>query len=202
MIGGYDQNGESNKALSLFKRMWASEIKPTSSTFACVLTACAKVLDLGLGSQLHSHLVKIGYIIDTYVSTSLVTLYAACKQVENSMKIFFENGDKSVVSWTALMTGYGMSGRHEDALDEFRKTVSFGIRPNQSTFTSALNSCCGLEALDRGKKLHASTIKQGLHLDVFVGNSFIVLSSRCGDMEDSLKVFRNMKSRKLSLGIQ
>lgn len=197
MIGGYEQNGESGEALKLFKRMWASNIKLTSSTFTCVLTACAKALELGLGGQLHAHVVKIGYIFDTYVSTSLITLYADCKQVDNSMKILYENGDRNVVSWTALVTGYGVNGRHEDALDEFYKMVAFGIRPNQSSFTSALNSCCGLEALDRGKKIHASTIKQGMDLDVFVGNSLIVLYSTCGDMDDGLMLFRNMGTRNI-----
>lgn len=197
MIGGYERNGENEKALSLFRRMWASEIKPTSSTFACVLTVCAKVSELGLATQLHGHVVKISCFFDTYVSTSLVTLYATCKQVENAMKVFHDNGDWNVVSWTALVTGFAMNGRHEEALYEFRKMVSFGIRPNQSSFTSALNSCCGLEAVDRGKKIHAATVKQGLDYDVFVANSLIVLYSKCGDIDDGLKVFRSMYSRNI-----
>ncbi|ONK66716.1 uncharacterized protein A4U43_C06F11220 [Asparagus officinalis] len=197
MISGYERNGENDMALSLFRRMWVSNIKPTSSTFACVVTVCAKISDLGLGSQLHGHVVRTGYNFDTYVSTSLVTLYADCKQVEESMKVFYESADRNVVSWTAIVTGYGVNGRHEDALHEFSKMVSFGIRPNQSTFTSALNSCCGLEALERGKKIHARTIKQGLDFDVFVGNSLIVLYSRCGDMNDGLKVFSLMGLRNI-----
>ncbi|KAJ0962618.1 hypothetical protein J5N97_027740 [Dioscorea zingiberensis] len=150
MISGYDQNGDGDVALRLFDKMWASGIKPTSSTFACVLTACANVLDIILGTQLHSHLVKAGYLCNSYVSTSLVTMYACCKQIESSCQLFHENGHRDVASWTALITGYGLNGRHVDALDEFHKMVLHGIMPNQSTFTSALNSCCGLEALDRG----------------------------------------------------
>ncbi|XP_020100847.1 pentatricopeptide repeat-containing protein At5g46460, mitochondrial isoform X2 [Ananas comosus] len=197
MIGGYDQNGESEKALSLFHQMCRSGIKPSSSTFACVLTACANASDLVLGTQLHTHIKKIGYLSDTYVSTSLVTLYANCKEIENSRKLFDESGDRNVVSWTALVTAYGLQGRHEEALGEFNKMVEFGIRPNQSTFTSALNSCCGLEALDRGKKIHMCTIKLGLELDVFVGNSLIVMYSKCGNVDAGLTVFNSMMRRNL-----
>ncbi|XP_010916791.1 pentatricopeptide repeat-containing protein At5g46460, mitochondrial [Elaeis guineensis] len=197
MIGGYDQNGESDEALHLFEQMWALGIKPTSSTYACVLTACANVADLGLGTQLHAHLSKVGYLSDTFVSTSLLTLYANCKHIENSSKLFHENGDRNLVSWTALITAYGLNGRHEDALDEFNRMILSGIRPNQSTFTSALNSCCGLESLDQGKKIHGNVIKLGLDSDVFVGNSLIVLYSKCGDIDNSLMVFNNMRRRNL-----
>ncbi|XP_072978266.1 pentatricopeptide repeat-containing protein At5g46460, mitochondrial [Typha angustifolia] len=197
MIGGYDQNGESEKALSLFYKMCCSGVKPSSSTFACVLTACVNVSDLALGKQLHTHIVKVGHLYDTYVSTSLVMLYANCKEIENSRKLFDENRDRNVVSWTALVTAYGLHGKHEEALDEFKKMIVFGIRPNQSTFTSALNSCSGLEALDRGKKIHASAVKLGLELDVFVGNSLIVMYSKCGSIDEGLIVFHNMSKRNL-----
>ncbi|KAJ0962620.1 hypothetical protein J5N97_027742 [Dioscorea zingiberensis] len=174
MISGYDQNGHGDVALCLFDKMWASGIKPTSSTFACVLTACANVLDIILGTQLHSHLVKAGYLCNSYVSTSLVTMYACCKQIESSCQLFHENGHRDVASWTALITGYGLNGRHVDALDEFHKMVLHGIMPNQSTFTSALNSCCGLEALDRVARRTAQTI---FDLEPHNSAAFVLLSN-------------------------
>ncbi|RWV84962.1 hypothetical protein GW17_00053286 [Ensete ventricosum] len=197
MIGGHDQNGESDKALLLFHKLWSSGTKLTPSTYACVLTACANASELGLGTQLHSHTVRTGYSSDAFVSTSLVNLYAKCKQIEDSIQLFCERKERDVVSWTALITGYGLNDRHEDALDEFNKMIASGMRPNQSTFTSALNSCCGLEALDRGKKLHATTVKLGLELDVFVGNSLVVMYSKCGDIEDGLMLFDRMDGRNL-----
>ncbi|KAM0933131.1 putative tetratricopeptide-like helical domain superfamily, DYW domain-containing protein [Dioscorea sansibarensis] len=197
MISGYDQNGESDVALRLFCKMCASNVQPTASTFACVLTACANVLDLCLGMQLHSYLVKASYLCNTYVSTSLVTMYACCEQIDSSHQLFYENGHRNVASWTALITGYGLNGRHFDALDEFQKMILHGITPNQSTFTSALNSCCGIEALDRGRKIHAKATKHGFDIDVFVGNSLVVLYSKCGAISDGLKVFDNMEERNL-----
>ncbi|WOK93802.1 pentatricopeptide repeat-containing protein [Canna indica] len=197
LIGGHDQNGQSDRALWLFYQLWMSGMKLTPSTYACVLTACANASELGLGTQLHSNLVRRGYSSDSFVSTSLVNLYAKCKQIEDSIKVFNEKQERDVVSWTALVTGYGMNDMHDNALEEFNKMVAFGIQPNQSTFSSALNSCCGLEALDRGKKIHVTTVKLGLDLDVFVGNSLIVMYSKCGDIDDSLVLFNSMDRRNL-----
>ncbi|KAL0910234.1 hypothetical protein M5K25_021194 [Dendrobium thyrsiflorum] len=197
MIGGHDQNGDSDKALCLFHQMWVRGIKPTSSTFACVLTACANSPDSELGIQIHAIVIKAGYAEENFTLTSLITFYAKCKQIESSSKLLDGVEDRNVFLWTALITGYGLNGRHEEALDEFGKMVRSGIMPNQSTFSSSLNSCCGLEALDRGKGIHAIAIKQGFDFDVFVGNSLVVMYSKCGDVADGMKMFNNMSKRNL-----
>lgn len=197
MIGGLDQHGESDKALALFQRMRGSGVEPTSSTYACALTACANICALEQGIQLHAHLLKSGNIVDAYVSTSLIALYANCKEIENSRKFFDESVHRNVAEWTALLTGYGLNSKHEDALVVFYSMIKAGIEPNQSTFTSALNSCCGLEALDRGKQIHTKSIKVGLDLDTFVGNSLIVMYSKCGNMYDGIAVFDSISNRNL-----
>uniref|UniRef100_A0A1D1ZJZ1 Pentatricopeptide repeat-containing protein At5g46460, mitochondrial n=1 Tax=Anthurium amnicola TaxID=1678845 RepID=A0A1D1ZJZ1_9ARAE len=197
MIGGMEKNGKSEEAQRLFQRMSASGVKPTSSTFACVLTACTNLKDLGVGSQVHGMVVKLGCLHDSFVSASLVTFYAACKLIDNACKVFLEDGHKTVVTWTALLTGYCSNGRYHNALDLLNEMMLAGVKPNQSTFTSALNSCCELEDLDKGKVIHASTVKVGLDVDEFVGNSLIVLYSKCGDMDDALAVFDSLSTRNL-----
>ncbi|KAF5205650.1 Pentatricopeptide repeat [Thalictrum thalictroides] len=195
MIGGFDQCGRSDEALLLFQKMCLLGVKPTSSTYSCVLTACANISALFCGLQLHAHLMKLGYAFDAFVSTTLITFYANCMQMENSSKVFNEILHGNVVTWTALLTGYGLNGKHEEAFRVFRAMINAGIMPNQSTFTSALNCCCELHALDRGKVLHTQTIKLGLDLDVFVGNSLIVMYTRSGCMDDGIASFNNMKKR-------
>ncbi|KAF8391132.1 hypothetical protein HHK36_023433 [Tetracentron sinense] len=197
MISGLDQHGKSDEALSLFRKMQASGVESTSSTFSCALTACANILALDRGIQLHAHLVKLGYIFDTFITTSLITFYANCNRIENSQKIFDENLHINVVVWTALLTGYGLNGKHEDALEVFGDMMKICIIPNQSTLTSVLNSCCGLEALDRGKEIHTKAIKLGLDLDVFVGNALIVLYSKCGKINDGVTVFKRMSKKNI-----
>ncbi|XP_058095270.1 pentatricopeptide repeat-containing protein At5g46460, mitochondrial-like [Magnolia sinica] len=197
MISGLDQCGDRDKALVFFQQMQVSGVEPTSSTFACVVTACANIPALDQGIQLHAHLVKVGDVFDTFVSTSLITLYANCKRIENSFKLFEENKNRNVVVWTALLTGYGSNDKHESALEVFCNMTKVRIKPNQSTFTSVLNSCCRLEALDRGKAVHTKTIKAGLDLEVFVGNSLIVMYTKCGNISDGAIVFNSMSKRNL-----
>lgn len=191
MIDGLDYNGRTDEALIYFKKMVGSGIQLSSNTLSCVLTACANVMAFHLGVQCHGQIVKLGFCFDEFICASLLTFYASCKQMENACKVFSEKLHCNVVIWTALLTGYGLNHRHESALMFFGDMIRMAVLPNQSSFTSALNSCSGLEALDRGKEIHAVTVKLGLESDVFVGNSLIVMYSVCGNIKDAVAAFNN-----------
>ncbi|KDP21193.1 hypothetical protein JCGZ_21664 [Jatropha curcas] len=198
MIGGLDQNGKSEEALLLFRKMMALDVVPTSSTFACVLTACANAMDFNVGVQVHSHVFKLGYYIDEFISASMISFYSNCKKVKNAHQIFSETLSKNVVIWTALLTGYDLNSKHEAALRVFSDMIKTDILPNQSTFTSALNSCRGLKAIDMGKEIHAIVIRLGLETDVFVGNSLIVMYNECGNISDAVAVFEKINNKNVA----
>ncbi|XP_062016651.1 pentatricopeptide repeat-containing protein At5g46460, mitochondrial [Rosa rugosa] len=197
MIAGLDQNGRSEEALVVFGEMVASGVQPTLTTFGSVVTACANLGSLDLGVLVHGQIVKLGYCFDEFLAASLITLYANCKQIENSHKVFKESGHKNVVVWTALLTGCGSNSKHEDASMVFRDMMISGVIPNQSSFTSALNSCFGLEDLHRGKEIHAATVKLGFETDAFVGNSLIVLYAKCGSINDGVAIFKRIGEKNI-----
>ncbi|KAB2601397.1 pentatricopeptide repeat-containing protein [Pyrus ussuriensis x Pyrus communis] len=154
MIHGYFSNGrvEEEDAKKLFrvipcKNMIGSDVQPTLTTFVCAVTASANLLRLDLGVQIHGQIVKLGYCFNEFVAASLITLYASlitlyanCKHMENSYRVFNESLQKNVVVWTTLLTGCGLNCQHEDALKVFKDMMKSGVLPNQSSFTSALNS--------------------------------------------------------------
>ncbi|XP_011658273.1 pentatricopeptide repeat-containing protein At5g46460, mitochondrial isoform X1 [Cucumis sativus] len=194
VIGGLDHNGRSFEALVVFHKMLAS-FKATSSTLACALTACANICTPFIGVQIHGLIVKTGYCFNEYISASLISFYANCKLIDNASSIFNDNVSRNVVVWTALLTGYGLNCRHTDALQVFKGMMRMSVLPNQSSLTSALNSCCGLEAVDRGREVHAVAHKLGLESDIFVSNSLVVMYTKCGHINDGIAVFTRM-SRK------
>ncbi|KAK6154877.1 hypothetical protein DH2020_009125 [Rehmannia glutinosa] len=197
MVSGLDQHGRSNEALSVFRNMVGTGVKPTSSTFSCAITSCANVGNLCLGSQVHGHVLKLGYVFDTYVTASLITFYANCKQTEECVKAFNEKLHQNVVVWTALLTGCGANAKHGDALRVFGDMFRIKIVPNQSSFTSALNSSREIEAIDWGKGIHGAAIKLGLEIDPFVGNSLVVLYTKCGHIRDGVLAFKEISDKNI-----
>ncbi|CAE6215888.1 unnamed protein product [Arabidopsis arenosa] len=189
MICGLDQNGWTGEALVLFKNMLGCCIKSTSRTFTCVITACANSPAFHMGIQVHGLIIKTGFLYEEYVSASLITFYANCKRTEDSRKVFDEKVQEQVAVWTALLSGYSLNRKHEDALNVFSEMMRNGILPNQSTFASGLNSCSALGTLDWGKEIHGVAVKLGLGTDAFVGNSLVVMYSDSGNVNDAVSVF-------------
>ncbi|THG02753.1 hypothetical protein TEA_009312 [Camellia sinensis var. sinensis] len=167
MISGLDQHGKTNEALFLFQQMVVSGVEPTSSTFSTVITSCANVPHLQLGVQVHALVVMLGYSFDAFVTASLVTFYANCKQIDNCCKVFNEKLHINVVVWTALLTGYGLNHKHEDALKR------------------------------EGNEIHATAIKLCLETDAFVANSLIVLYSKCGNIKTGVVIFKNIGEKNI-----
>ncbi|MED6106411.1 hypothetical protein PIB30_004645 [Stylosanthes scabra] len=198
MIGGLDQNGKSDEALVLFKEMVCSGIKLSANSLACGLAAAAKALAFRTGVQIHSCVLKLGYCcFDEFVTASLITFYASCKQMEAACNVFEEVVQRNVVVWTALVTGYGLNDKHREALKVFREMMRMSVIPNESSFTSALNSCCGLEDVERGKEFHAAAIKMGLESSVYVGGSLVVMYSKCGYIGDAIFAFKRINEKSI-----
>ncbi|KAK2453021.1 pentatricopeptide repeat-containing protein [Trifolium repens] len=195
IIAGLDRNGKSYQALIFLQNMVGSfGVEISSTTLVCGLSAAAKISDFYAGIQIHCCMFKFGYCcgFDEFVSASLVTFYACCKRMDDACRVFREILCKNVVVWTALLTGYGLNDKHVEALEVFGEMMRFNVVPNESSFTSALNSCVGLEDLEKGRVIHAAGIKMGLENGVYVGNSLVVMYSKCGFIGDALSVFRGI----------
>uniref|UniRef100_A0A7N0U3N9 Pentatricopeptide repeat-containing protein n=1 Tax=Kalanchoe fedtschenkoi TaxID=63787 RepID=A0A7N0U3N9_KALFE len=197
VISGLERHGRNSEALACFKKMMSFHLVASASATLCsALKACASC-DLSLGFQVHACVVKLGYASDPYSSASLITFYANGKDMRHACRAFDESLDKNVVVRTALLTGYGSNGEHHDALEVFRSMVQMGVAPNQSSFTSALNSCSELESHDKGLIIHAAAVKLGFEADTFVSNSLIVMYSKCGHVGCAVRTFGAIEARNL-----
>lgn len=197
MICGLDQNERSGEALVLFKKMLSCCVKASSRTLTCVVTACANAPAFHMGTQVHGFIIKLGFLYEEYVSASLITFYANCRRTDDSRKVFNEKAHEQVAVWTALLSGFSLNRKHEDALSVFSEMLRNNVLPNQSTFASGLNSCSALGTLDWGKEMHGVAVKLGLVTDAFVGNSLIVLYSDCGNANDAVLVFREISKKSI-----
>ncbi|KAL4563439.1 hypothetical protein LXL04_027481 [Taraxacum kok-saghyz] len=197
MIKGLDLAGKSKDSLFFFKKMLLTSIQPTAFTFSSAITACTNEKDFHLGLKIHGHVVKLGYLSDTYITSPLITFYAHFKDTNSFQKLFNEKSHTSVVIWTSLLTGYSLNSKHDMALEVFSTMLRSKILPNQSSFTSALNSSYELEDLEKGKEIHGVAIKLGLDTDIFVGNSLIVLYNKCGIIRDGLSVFKQIPEKNI-----
>ncbi|KAL5186890.1 putative pentatricopeptide repeat-containing protein [Glycine soja] len=151
-------------------------------------TCCSKISI----PQLHSQCLKVGLAHDSFVVTKLNVLYARYASLCHAHKLFEETPCKTVYLWNALLRSYFLEGKWVETLSLFHKMNADAIteeRPDNYTVSIALKSCSGLQKLELGKMIHGFLKKKKIDNDMFVGSALIELYSKCGQMNDAVKVF-------------
>ncbi|KAL9233400.1 hypothetical protein vseg_008409 [Gypsophila vaccaria] len=191
------------EVMSLAYRMHVTdEAEFSPVTAAIVLPVCARWGCLSAGKSMHCYAIKCGWVSETLVGNSLVSMYAKCGQIHGgAYESFCEIGDKDVVSWNAVIAGFAENGFHNDAYVLFRHMLREPVAPNYATLASILPVCATLDkdvAYSLGRELHAYVVKQSeLQNDAFVVNALMSFYSRMGLFKDAETLFNRMKLRDL-----
>ncbi|KAE8696143.1 Pentatricopeptide repeat-containing protein [Hibiscus syriacus] len=143
MIGGYAQRGEANGALKLFSEMLqdGKSMKPNTFTICCALMACAHLAALRFGKQIHAYILRNQYeSVTLFMENCLIDMYSKSGDIHAARVVFDNMQHRNSVSWTSLLTGYGMHGYGEEAikvLDDM-KTAGFVLDGRAGRFDQAL----------------------------------------------------------------
>lgn len=128
-----------------------------------------------------------------YINTSLSDLYAKCKDMEGAMKILTRMCLRSVVSWTAMISGFVQLDDYISAVLLFKEMRSLGEEINTFTITSLL-SASGRRGLTKtATQFHALIIKCGFDLDPAVGASLFNMYCKVGAVDSSELILEEME---------
>eukprot|EP01018_Ginkgo_biloba_P007785 Gb_19828 [translate_table: standard] len=150
MIGGYVQNGRAHEALTLFHEMQLSGMTPDKVTMVSMISACAHLGALQQGKWIHDCVSRSGFESDIIVGSALIDMYCKCGSVDIARQVFDKMSKRNVVSWSAMIAGYGMHGHGEDALALFNQMQETDMKPNHITFVSVLSACSHAGLVEEG----------------------------------------------------
>ncbi|KAJ7528360.1 hypothetical protein O6H91_15G000200 [Diphasiastrum complanatum] len=197
MIAGYAQNGLGKEALALYEQMKQEGMQPNNVTFVLLLKACASLAALEQGKQLHSEIMKRGFLSGVVVGNILVDMYAKCGCTEDARELFDNMSERDVISWNAMIAGYAQNGLGKEALALYEQMKQEGVQPDDVTLVLLLKACSSLAALEQGKRLHSEILKRGFQSDVVVGSTLVNMYAKCGCTEGARELFDNMSERDL-----
>ncbi|KAI5059729.1 hypothetical protein GOP47_0026048 [Adiantum capillus-veneris] len=197
LIAGYVQHGHGKEVLKCFEQMQLGGFSPNAVTFACTLKACGYLGALDRGQELHAQIMrdKLPEKGDM-VNVALVDMYAKCGALEKAQEVFDEFPSRTIVAWNVLIAGYAQHGYGEEALHCFEQMKLGGFSPDATVFASALKACSCIGAFDKGEKLHAQIMKEGLlETDLVVANALIDMYAKCDSLRKAHKVFDELTDR-------
>ncbi|KAL1812819.1 hypothetical protein ACET3Z_022884 [Daucus carota] len=199
MITRYAQMGFSGDALELFLSMVENGFVADRFTFSSVISGCAELGWLDVGKQLHSLVVKSGLSTDVCVGCSLLDMYAKSGgSLIDSRNVFNRMSEQNIMSWTAMITGYVLSGGFDrEAIEMYIKMIESRVLPNEITFSSLLKACGNLADTKAGEQIYSNAVKLGFSSVNCVGNSLVSMYARSGSIEDAQKAFEILFEKNL-----
>ncbi|KAK9094263.1 hypothetical protein Scep_025732 [Stephania cephalantha] len=192
MIRAYSRASPS-QALALFAQMHFKAVLPDHFTFPFVLKACA---GLERGLEVVSLVVKHGLDSDLFVLNSMIHVFGSCGMVDVALKVFDEMSERDLVSWASMIGCFVNNGLFEEGLELFREMqVSTGLRPDEVTMVNVISAVSGVGALELGRWVHSFVRRSNLDVTVSMGTALINMYSRCGEIDEAVKVFDEMPLR-------
>ncbi|KAK4338648.1 hypothetical protein RND71_043135 [Anisodus tanguticus] len=189
IIAAHEQNGHEDETLVLFFRMLKSRMEPDEFTYGSVLKACASRQDLNIGMVIHNRIIKSGMGLECFIGSAVIDMYCKCEKVEEAEKLHERMEGQTIVSWNAIISGFSLREQSEEAQKFFSKMLEEGMKPDNFTYASVLDTCANLATVGLGKQIHAQIIKQELQSDVFITSTLVDMYSKCGNMQDSRLMF-------------
>ncbi|KAJ8754338.1 hypothetical protein K2173_002789 [Erythroxylum novogranatense] len=203
MFRGYVRDFKMESALFLYCEMSERGIEPNKFTYPVLLKACARLSALEEGMQLHAHGIKLGFEDDLFVQNSLINMYGKCGKIEASSAVFEHMDQRDIASWSGITAAHNSLGMWRECLNLYMDMASEGLcRAEESTFVTALSACSHLGALDYGRIVHGSLLRNISELNVIVQTSLIDMYIKCDCIDKGICLFERMvEKNQLSYGV-
>ncbi|XP_048332527.2 pentatricopeptide repeat-containing protein At3g58590 isoform X2 [Ziziphus jujuba] len=154
VIAACARNNYYKEVFELYKDMHVFEICPNKYTFVSLLSVCAALCNLSLGSSVHGHVIKNDFNhCDTFLCNVLIDMYGKCGSVASSRRIFEKMKDRNLITWTALISALGHNGYAHEALERFNEMKLMGFKPDGVALNAVLTAC-----------RHGGLVKEGMEL--------------------------------------
>ncbi|RWR89261.1 pentatricopeptide repeat-containing protein [Cinnamomum micranthum f. kanehirae] len=194
LIEACARNGDCREAFELFKCMQTARILPDNCTFMSLLSICAKLCNLGLGSAIHGIIIKIDFSsCDVFVCNVLVDMYAKCGSLESSINVFDETAEKNLISWTVLISALGLHGHAWEALQKFKEMEMVGFKPDRIALIAILSACRHGGLVEEGLRIFEQMKDAyGVEPDMDHYACIVDLLCRNGRMKEAKQVISNI----------
>ncbi|MQM05163.1 hypothetical protein Taro_037973 [Colocasia esculenta] len=197
MIDGYAEGENPVDALALFDRMLLQGVRPDKVTMVTVVSACAKLGALHKAKTVHDYILGKKFPLDVILGTAVIDMYAKCGSVDAAREVFDQMKEKNVISWSAMISAYGIHGCGKEALELFPVMLQNGVLPNQITFISILYACSHAGLVDEGRQFFYSMARDyNIEPDVKHYTCMVDILGRAGRLGEAMELMDGMTVEK------
>ncbi|XP_028776720.1 pentatricopeptide repeat-containing protein At3g57430, chloroplastic-like [Neltuma alba] len=180
----------STSCMQLFQELHRSTfLHIEGTTIVAVLKSCQSSSDLLAGRLIHSLILKSNASHHIVVANAVISMYSECGEIDDAYKAFVDIVGKDASSWSSIIGAYQQNGKELEALALCKMMLAVGISFTSYSLPLCIAACSQRSAVDAGKQFHGFVVKSGFTNDLYVGSSIIDMYAKCGNMQESEKVF-------------
>ncbi|KAL6973177.1 hypothetical protein U1Q18_027357 [Sarracenia purpurea var. burkii] len=151
LITGFAQSGNSEKSLIFLKKMNMEGKRADPILVASLLAAAAQLAIVGPGSEIHAYVLRHGFDSEIMVSSALIDMYSKCGFLGLGIKVFEVMPERNTVTYNSVISGLGLHGLASETFKMFKEMLKMGFRPDESTFSALLCTCCHAGLVEDGR---------------------------------------------------
>eukprot|EP00250_Pteridium_aquilinum_P020504 c24836_g4_i1 orf=98-943(-) len=190
MLSAYCEQGQGEKALSLYRMMQEQQVILNEVTLLCILQACSEAGGLEVCRSVHFGIIFAGFDKMLPLTATLVNVYGSCARIADAEMIFENYAESNVVIWNALIAGHAGQKSSIGSLCMFDNMRLAGYKADKVTFISVLSACShsglvveGLEYMS----IDSSMTGEHTHLNIIMD-----LLGRAGDFKRLESLLKRM----------
>ncbi|CAN8297919.1 unnamed protein product [Cochlearia groenlandica] len=187
----------SSSSSSSLEREEYEDIESVVDWFFYLLRLSAQYHDVEVTKAVHTSFLKLRDE-KTKLGNALISTYLKLGFPRDAFLVFVSLSSPTVVSYTALISGFSRLNLDIKAFKVFFTMRSQGIiLPNEYTFVAVLTPCSRIGRFSLGIQIHGLIIKSGFMHSLYVCNSVMSLYAKCpaSSCDDVLKVFDEIPQR-------
>lgn len=205
LINGYAKNRFFVQSIDLFEQMCVGTVLPDEFTFSSIVKVLGESGGFISGKMVHCMCVKNGFVLDTVVGNSFMSMYVKGGSLHDALKLFDELPSRNLSSWNVIISGYAnlREQSFEKSLWEFVREMQIeGWKFDAVTVSTLLSFCAeDKKTWHYGRELHCYVLKNGLKLEVsldddaHLGCCLIDIYSKSSRVDSARKVFEQLIHR-------
>uniref|UniRef100_A0A2N9HD66 Pentacotripeptide-repeat region of PRORP domain-containing protein n=1 Tax=Fagus sylvatica TaxID=28930 RepID=A0A2N9HD66_FAGSY len=190
LVSMFGKCGQMDDARRIFDDMLQRDSVSWNSLISGILEVVSNFNSVMQAMQIHSHMIKCGFMLDDSMVSCLIKTYGKCSGIDEVKEILSEIDKINVVHLNAMATAFVYSGCHAAALNLFCTSRISYLEVDSTIFSIVLKACGAMTDLVQGRVLHSLCLKFGFDQHSFVESTVIDMYCKCGSIGDAQKAFR------------
>jgi pentatricopeptide repeat protein len=164
---------------------------PDEYTYTILFNMCGDTRLDDFGSQLFSDM-PTNFLQNEHLANSAITMFSKIMEMQKARTIFDRMENKTVVSWSAIIGGYGINGEGSQALLLYHQMQKQAVMPNRICLVNVLSACSHAHMHKEALEIYNNMPKYGINTDVQIDSIIVDTLARSGLIDEAIEFAKKM----------